>query len=1181
MHLGPFEIGECIGEGGMGKIFSAVHETTGHPAAVKVILGDADGPSMAQFDREIQAHAGLIHPGVVYLFEHGTIDEEAAQASQGEWVANSPYVAMELADKGTVRDHLPIRDWSTLRRLLLQILDGLAFAHARGVIHRDLKPENFLLFSTDQEQRWKLKLADFGIAHAFGEEHIRDEKSLMAFSGTPYYMAPEQTRGMWRIYGPWTDIYALGCIVWELSCGRPPFVSDSAFTLALQHCDAERPRLEPQFDVPDELEAWVHRAMAIDPTQRFRRCADAANALPEAFAPACDGDFSSIDVPAGGALTKTLILNSAVAMTERWSEFKTERFGVDTVVPTIADRVPPSLIDAPASSDAGTEYSEHTDLSLTTMRTEVPDWRSQAFEQLPTQQIGTGLSLFGLRQVPFVDRDEQRDIIWQALRDVIEKRALRVVLIVGPVGTGKSRLAEWLATRVHELGVARTFQAQYSPRGQGPTEGFAGMIQRAFQSWKLPRGKLYKYLTTRVPEAEARALTELIHPTADDAVEVDGPRYQFASPRHKQALLVRVFASFMRQRQPLLWIDDMHWGSEACDLVEYLLKNSDRSPPGLVIATVRSEAVAERADLRRRLHEFCQFDQCQRIDLDALGDHDYRELVDRMLPLQPALGDELAERTDGTPLFAHQLLSAWIDAGLLQPGPQGFELSRDEDLTLPDDIHELWMTRVQRLADGYPDHLSSQIREAIELAAALGREVNAEEWQSVCDDAELDMPQRLVDDLIEWGLVDRSDDGWRFTHGLFVDSLERQAIDAGRWRDHHRLCAQMLSERSNSKGDPNSRRRADHWIAAREFEHALQPLFESIQRYFELGETTLWKQSLRQHRKLLDRLDKGPLAPQRLENDLVASRVLLFDGKTEAAIALATDVLQASRQINDDKLRLRAHEKLGAYLTWNEDLEGAQRELQAALELAEATGDEYWQGEVLFRMINVWYRVGDFDMADRCIRRAQKLLSKNGSVHDELLSRAWRGWVQLNRAHYAQGRQTFQTVLDEATKRGFRNIASHCLTGLGDIARYSEDLQEARRFYEEAHQIDLEMGDVHAELNSMQNLTQVELALGHLERGRRLLEDTQSRSQALDKEQDLELFDCMQLLLDCSHGAWSKVGLILDKYEEGWPEKRPVYKDHRWLLEIASGLADDAEKLDCARRLRQLADEVSKKLVDE
>ncbi len=268
-------LGAELGAGGMGRVVAAEHVATRQPAAVKLVSArQGESSTMrAAFVGEIQAAARLHHPNVVALFDHGSTEGD-----------ETPWVAMELARGGTLRDRA-IGDFASMRAALLVILDALAHAHARGVVHRDLKPENVLV------DEGRLVLADFGIAWSRtdpsrppGERTTYDDDHSIA--GTPAYMAPEQARGDLRAQGPWTDLYALGCMAWELASGSPPFVGPSALSVLAGHLTRELPPLIARFPLPAGLEAWLGMLLAKEPRERFRRAADAATALAGFAAPA-------------------------------------------------------------------------------------------------------------------------------------------------------------------------------------------------------------------------------------------------------------------------------------------------------------------------------------------------------------------------------------------------------------------------------------------------------------------------------------------------------------------------------------------------------------------------------------------------------------------------------------------------------------------------------------------------------------------------------------------------------------------------------------------------------------------------------------------------------------------------------------------------------------------------------
>lgn len=263
-----------IARGGMAEVWRGVHEGEQVPVAVKVLTGPRarDRAFVGALKNEIHAVARLNHPGIILVYERGSVDDAAATASGGRLVEGSPWFAMEMCTHGALSPRRFPLPWSTTRTLLLSLLDALAHAHARGVIHRDLKPGNVLLCAST-DPRPGLKLSDFGIAHPLGV--LADDAARDAHSGTPRYMAPEQFTGSGRELGPWTDLYAVGCLAWQLATGQAPFGGD-ALRLAVAHCHDPVPLFGERPGYPDGYEAWALRLLEKDPRHRYRAAADAA-----------------------------------------------------------------------------------------------------------------------------------------------------------------------------------------------------------------------------------------------------------------------------------------------------------------------------------------------------------------------------------------------------------------------------------------------------------------------------------------------------------------------------------------------------------------------------------------------------------------------------------------------------------------------------------------------------------------------------------------------------------------------------------------------------------------------------------------------------------------------------------------------------------------------------------------
>ena len=258
----------------MAEVWRGVHEGQQVPMAVKVLTGPrAQDPAfVGALKNEIHAVARLNHPGIIQLYDRGVVDAAAAAASAGRLVAGSPWFAMEMCSHGALSPRGFPLPWATTRILLLSLLDALAHAHARGVIHRDLKPGNVLLCAPD-DPRPGLKLSDFGIAHPLGL--LGADAAQNAHSGTPRSMAPEQFTGAARELGPWTDLYAVGCLAFQLANGSAPFNGDPK-RLSVAHCHDPVPVVDARGTYPPAYEAWVLRLLEKRPRDRFHQAADAA-----------------------------------------------------------------------------------------------------------------------------------------------------------------------------------------------------------------------------------------------------------------------------------------------------------------------------------------------------------------------------------------------------------------------------------------------------------------------------------------------------------------------------------------------------------------------------------------------------------------------------------------------------------------------------------------------------------------------------------------------------------------------------------------------------------------------------------------------------------------------------------------------------------------------------------------
>jgi serine/threonine-protein kinase len=248
----PFELEEQIGSGAMGVVFRARYVKNDRRVALKLLPKEvAANPTLAaRFQREMEILKDLRHPHIVHAFG-GTCEGD-------QW-----FYAMELVDSGTLAtlllEHgkLP---WRQAVEFALQVCAALEYAHTRGVIHRDLKPGNLLLARSG-----KLKLGDFGLALVSAETRLTAAGKTM---GSLHYMAPEQIQGKPPLSNK-TDLYALGCVMFELLCGRTPFTGEAMAEVLQQHIRQPPPRVSSfALDCPIQLESLIAELLQKDPDRR-------------------------------------------------------------------------------------------------------------------------------------------------------------------------------------------------------------------------------------------------------------------------------------------------------------------------------------------------------------------------------------------------------------------------------------------------------------------------------------------------------------------------------------------------------------------------------------------------------------------------------------------------------------------------------------------------------------------------------------------------------------------------------------------------------------------------------------------------------------------------------------------------------------------------------------------------
>ncbi len=1100
VHLGAFEVLTPIRKGGMGEVWRGIHLGQQVPVAIKVMTGKrARHPKYLQaFSNEVQAVAALDHPGIVLIFDHGKISPEAEEGSGGRFVAGSPYLVMELAGLGSLDQLRRQLRWRDLKGLLVALLDALAHAHARGVLHRDLKPANVLICG-EQDPRPGLKLTDFGLA-SLGSDDDQRQGTTENTAGTPRYMAPEVFEGRWRDYGPWTDLYAVGCMIFELITRRPLFNGQDSISLRRQHLYSPPPRLRQLPTLPRELDRWLLRMVAKRPEDRYQCAADAAWALmglpdPELLEPEAPGrgagtlenqlttllsmvtnisGTSALLMPGDTQVAQTMIFpqqglstaetfilpSGGIQEAPTWlrpsvegvANASTFLFMSDTewrAVPRNRPLVEPE--EAIAEGDGPLEIQ----------RAPMPSsWHRAAAHSRSMRLVGAGLSLFELRRIRMVGRQAHRDAIWAALQQVQATGSARLALLSGASGVGKSRLVEWICERAHELGAATPLRASHSPI-TGPADGLPRMIARALRCTGLSRADTRRRIRRLLQiegvtnDYEWDALTELVaaSSTEQEQSAARAKVVRFGSPTERYVVVRRMLERASRDRPVIVWLDDVQWGSDALWFAQYLMRHQARRPcPILMLLTVNDEHLEGRAMEAHIISQLMEEPGTERLEVEALEQEAHAELVGSLLGLEGELATQVERSTHGNPMFAIQLVGSWVKRGVLEVGESGFVLKVGAEALPPEDVLDIWKARVEALIkDG--GQRQEGATEALEIAACLGMDVDAIEWKEACREAGLNLTVGFLQALVQSGMVQPSEGCIAFVHGMARQALEDSARAEDRWQDHNLACARMLLGRYPADHQGVAERLGRHYLEARSIGRALGPLLDGAQERCRSGE----------YRHALDLLDRREWAMLTLSSSnalpewgqgwLLRASILKILGRFKEALSWAQRAQKHAQRFKWDDLTPALTLEVAHVAVLYGQLDLAEETFALSHDLCRRHPELL--PDVLSGQSQLELRRGDLQEASNLARKALLLYEKRDQSADvaRCLHALWelvrmRGDLHLARDLLGRARELYEA-------EGHQLGVARCLQDQGmlavtrgQLAEGSDLLQRALAFFE-------------------------------------------------------------------------------------------------------------------------------------
>ena len=1060
--LGSFRCAEPLGSGGMATVWRGVYEGPGadrldlayrSKVALKVLTSARarDKAWLAAFAAEVRAVARLNHPHILSVYDFGEVSAEAERRSQGHFVAGSPWLAMELAEPESLGGRVVHMDWGQLRASLMQLLSALAHAHGQGLVHRDIKPAN-ILFAPDSGA---LKLADFGLVLDVSEVSVPLQAAHAM--GTPGYMAPEQFEGRVSEFGPWTDLYAVGCMVYRLVCGVLPYPAFDFAALREAHQSWPLPLLRPKMGVPLHLQGWLHGLMAKNPYERFPNAVTASAAL-QALGEATGTGYSEA-VPPSETTQSCPDLPGTVASTALGESSR-------------------MVWSAPPLPD---------------------DWRvAESSGEGPLR--GVGMRLFGVRTVPFVGRETQRDALWQLLRVVAAEGRARAVVLEGPAGVGKSRLAQFLRSRAYELAGVLSYVASYTPDG-GVDQDFGEQLVQilGIQGCSVQGGQ--DRLRRRWPDAftvdEAAALAQRLLG--------GGAR----SPSERRAMWWAAMRGIARGRTLIVLMEDVLWDLDSVEFARYSLEQLP--VPVLFVLTARSEDLPVLPEVRQALHALAEHPQGDLIPVTPLPNEEALRLVNEGLGLRGDLAAQVQQRTAGNPLFAVQLVKDWVGRGLLLPDAEGFHLPPAAEVPLPLDLQGIWSHRMEAVLATRP--VEEGI--AVELAAVLGGWVDQEEWMRCCD-AHGVSPGNVLEAFMERGLALQAATAstWSFIHGMARETVIGRARTAERLQELHATCAKVLG----ALGVTGSRL-GRHLLESGCPEEALVPIRQGVEGSLSTGALAQAQVAVLMQQRALAAVDSPHV--EGMWAALLRTRLARLQGRihsAEESVAIARDYAE---QLDHTSGMAQAwcETALAAYRSGRlaEVIETSRRGETLALSCGETRLVARCR-EVRARAFTDWARFAD---AAETYQDSREAYASEGDEEGVASCELGLGWVDLSEGRLERARIRIAQALSVLTALGARAPAAAAQNLLGEVMRALGELEQAALHYQESFTLHRECGSDTGSVIAQLNLAIVWVEGERYALAGRKVDELLGSMMIQGFEQFVGAAKLIRLVCDCSEQRWS------------------------------------------------------------
>jgi tetratricopeptide (TPR) repeat protein len=1111
----------AIGHGGFGTVYRTVDRELGIPVAIKVPHGSGSlEERVREMTAELQASARLRHPGIVQVLD------------AGEDPLGRPWMAMEFADQGSIEQWIEDGPpaWGTLRRVLLELLDAIGYAHARGLIHRDIKPQNVLL-ARGQDGRLHPRLADFGLAKIRQDQG--DYRSTRLVAGTLLYMAPETFEATSASIHPTADLYAFGVLLYCLLSPLPPWAGTGLSLVLEKTQKAHRPlELRSNYACPGALPQLVDALLHSDSVARPQLAADVRQAL----------------------------------------------LGLGEERPATG---PVPLAGTP------------------------PEPTIRDFQATPPIALH--------REPLFVGRAAHREGLWEAVGRVAD-RAIGACLL-GPPGSGRSRLCSWLGRTLEESGEALTFHLLLD-RSDSLGVALVRSVRRFLGLGRLSGTQLEGRTRARAGalRLDGRDTTELLSWLAPD----EGGQTGGQPGAMRLGLFLTILHAASKRGRVVVWLED-RGGAGGAELASGLLRVARLDEvPVLVLYEPRGhvEQAPEGFDAVR---------------LEPLTDEETLTILQDLVPFASRLdGEALLAR--GNPQRAVEtarlIATQWSSRPEVTPSDAGeaehAEATTDSshweqtlDLGVTRDLARLGHQRVAAFLEGGEREARQTLTSLLVLLPRPCARVDLEvAWRELgCDEVQL---QRALDASLVAGLTRHTDAGEFDLLGAVVEQAASAVLDASARPE---LLARACATAVLVAADPGRRldgarllSRAGEWTeAAREavaagralevqdavaaraaWELALDSLrqagIEPPERRFVsvlLGLARLLRGTgeLVESVRLLEEIQPDELTPtDRAEWYEVRSALHLLLGDAGEAV----DAARAARALHEDLGRLDGESR--ALLLEAESLR-KRGQLTDALPLFDRAvalaGQNGLEREELGAR---WRRAGALLWG--CQRQPELRtqvrtdLEKALELARELRAGNFEGFVLRGLGNLAvlEGRaeeaeELLRRSVDQLRRCGLDGEAATTRISLGELARARGDLDAARKEYSIALSVTRAFGITQESVVALINLAIAELAGDRLSSAARRVREIDLLLPPGRPYLHRVLVEAVRLAVQVGKGRFAEAEETFEEVAELLEQPRPD-RDIMEILEQAAASCQEADQLSLAADLWDLARQQAEALQD-